>query len=570
MRTNDIECSNANLRIRSHCSCVIFGLEVLIADRAWVFTHYSISNKSIFKKLTRNIQVCDNNQMLVVIWYLMSVAIEVARQKQRCSFGHDNGAHTDICVYSMLSSNARHGGGKRMKPCNRLVSPGQRYCGIHIPRNSGVVEQCIDETVVPVQASDPKDDVSISTVKCCKNAKVAVQETTKIRSFIRKSLLQRAYARNIFPECIFSRTFDWTDDRTVHVRVHPPDFSAVTITMTAGRGGENAGRKWKKQKEQEASIVAHVAAYMRFAELGDRYSGGLVVLEVGAGSGTLSRALCPYLPERSVVCCIERSHYNHKRECKDDSRSIRTVRIQMDLHDMDISAVLHQCTGSSHGDAQADAADADGDGDADVRVHGDTAMTAASRRGVLIVGKHVCGVATDYVLEAVHRWKKMTMAMKKNDETVHNDHDDDDDKGDDMDLVGMCIATCCHSCCIASHLREMRDHVRHHDEHDDDDDHDDEVIARSGLFHHVNVPERSDVADADACASVRHDRDHDHYGDVAISDCAACRAATGWMCKRYIDVQRAHYVHTVTGLQVNFNIMTVCVCVYECALCIPS
>lgn len=143
------------------------------------------------------------------------------------------------------------------------------------------------------------------------------------------------------------------------------------------------------------------------------------MVELGAGKGHLTLMLARYTESRAFVASDIRTfqlkadrHVRRLRDCGD--KPLRFLRCLCDLKDFVVAGALKDLL-SEKGLASVDVAAVQ------QRPHGGTPPAALA--AAVGVGKHLCGVATDFALRAL---------------LEHNPT---------VPLAGICIAPCCHFRC---------------------------------------------------------------------------------------------------------------------------
>lgn len=187
------------------------------------------------------------------------------------------------------------------------------------------------------------------------------------------------------------------------------DISLLQRGMTA----DPSNATFLKHRMQEASIIGHIDHHALLSphsahnhkEFVAEFEGGCrpcTVVDFGSGRGGLSKCVSSHFPSAQLqFLCIERQTYQHKAEKSIRAKTNQRVhRSKIDVAHVD----LHQLF---------------------ARLEADRVLTRTNH--TVGIGKHLCGPATDFALNALRKWKEKSIA-----------------DGEDGS-VAVCIATCCHS-----------------------------------------------------------------------------------------------------------------------------
>lgn len=193
-----------------------------------------------------------------------------------------------------------------------------------------------------------------------------------------------------------------------------PEVHACLTIEQQGLPPASSLVRFAKHRRQEASIAGHLlrsgivpseAETRPRSAIGDTNASGdeanfATFLDLGSGKGSLSLSLSKVFADRSDLAfvCIDRQPYQQQAE-KTIDKNQRRYRAKVDLADVNLRAML-------------DVAQEEG--------------SLAKPGSVVGVGKHLCGSALDYALNALGKYKE-------------------EDGGRVPPLRGLAIASCCHS-----------------------------------------------------------------------------------------------------------------------------
>jgi hypothetical protein len=181
-------------------------------------------------------------------------------------------------------------------------------------------------------------------------------------------------------------------------------------------------------------------------------------VEFGAGKGSLSKAIggcdAANVPE-SLFICIERSAYKHKAE---NNEAMRSCRARIDLCDVNLSRLVDHAEETVFG-AQQQTSSLDKEmkkneeGEEEEVGEKGEKSSRSSCLGVVGVGKHVCGGATDLSLVALRNFlhaadTETTETTETSPEHSSSSPSSSSRRGRKGRRVkGIALALCCHGLC---------------------------------------------------------------------------------------------------------------------------
>jgi len=186
------------------------------------------------------------------------------------------------------------------------------------------------------------------------------------------------------------------------------------------RGGGKGNRKTASsfRKDRHSQQEQRICAEMEKASLLSSTTSGVMYIELGAGRGGLGYAVQQHAPLSSLVL-VERCGIGKKKDknLRVQEAEGRFVRARMDIRHCLLSGLPGY---DSLAQAVFSARKAPIEGSAD-----NTVIKQLPEVGVVVLAKHLCGVATDL---AIHSLRDPTLVAQKM-------------------PVGLAVASCCHHCC---------------------------------------------------------------------------------------------------------------------------
>lgn len=170
-----------------------------------------------------------------------------------------------------------------------------------------------------------------------------------------------------------------------------------------------------KHKEQHAAFVNFLA----------RMKPCHVIIEMGAGKGGLSLSLAEHAGPGTMFVLLDNSNFHNKRDryIRRMGVAVHVRRMRIDIKDVDLLPLLLGIIAAQQQSLSA----------ANETLISSSQLSAHLR--VLIVGKHLCGVATDYALRCITKFQAAVTKLS----ATHANH-----AGPTFELAGAMISLCCH------------------------------------------------------------------------------------------------------------------------------
>lgn len=190
-------------------------------------------------------------------------------------------------------------------------------------------------------------------------------------------------------------------------------------------------------------------------------------------------------------------------------------------------------------------------------LHASSSNTSASTNHVVLIAKHLCGVASDFAIKSAF--------PLANSSTKHQEG---------FARCGLAIATCCHHACqfedyvgkdwLASQGLSRHDfeqmkswsgwatsHARNETGAESDDSSSEEVESAESSDNKKNYQATRESAFANCAQGSNRGVQHSPAAELALSHSEM--SEVGWQCKRIIDYGRIQYIEKVLGMSVRYT-----------------